>query len=66
MARFAAGRPLAWFDDDFELFPEARREFVERRADLPTELIPVDAHTGLTAEHFAHLEAWLSGPARSW
>ena len=59
MARFAAGRPLAWFDDDFDLFPEARREFVERRADLPTELIPVDAHTGLMSEHFEHLEAWL-------
>jgi hypothetical protein len=65
VARFAAGRPLAWFDDDFDLFPEARRQFVERRADLPTELIPVDAHTGLASEHFERLEAWLSGLRRA-
>ncbi len=61
VARFAAGRPLAWFDDDFDLFPAARTAFLDRRTGLPTELIPVDAHTGLTPEHFDRLEAWLSG-----
>ena len=46
----AAGRPLARFDDDFDLFPTARRAFPERRSD-PTGLIAVDPATGLTAEH---------------
>ncbi|HEY3471150.1 MAG TPA: hypothetical protein VGL47_38865 [Amycolatopsis sp.] len=61
VARFAAGRPLAWFDDDFDLFPAARTAFLERRAALPTELIDVDAHTGLTDHHFDRLERWLRG-----
>ncbi|SFW92439.1 hypothetical protein [Amycolatopsis australiensis] len=61
VGRFAAGRPPAWFDDDFDLFPAARTAFLDRRAGLPTELIPVDAHTGLPDEHFGHLQAWLSG-----
>ncbi|WP_370970878.1 hypothetical protein [Amycolatopsis sp. cg9] len=59
VGRFAAGRPLAWFDDDFDLFPAARQAFLDRRAELPTELIPVDAHTGLTSEHFDRLATWL-------
>ncbi|MFG1641883.1 hypothetical protein ACGFMK_16480 [Amycolatopsis sp. NPDC049252] len=59
VARFAAGRPLAWFDDDFDLFPAARQTFLDRRGDLPTELIAVDPHTGLAAEHFDALESWL-------
>ncbi|WP_410590638.1 hypothetical protein [Amycolatopsis sp. lyj-23] len=59
VARFAAGRPLAWFDDDFDLFPEARDAFLDRRTGSATELIPVDAHTGLTDEHFGRLERWL-------
>ncbi|WP_433262842.1 HAD domain-containing protein [Actinosynnema sp. CS-041913] len=52
VGRFAAGRPLAWVDDDFGLFPSAREAFLQRRRDV-TALIPVDPATGLTEEHFA-------------
>lgn len=56
VGRFARGRPLAWLDDDFDLFPTARGRFLERRRDTPTALIAVDPATGLTAEHFAAVE----------
>lgn len=59
VARFGAGRPLAWLDDDFDTFPQARREFLDRRGELPTELIAVNPRTGLTTEHFDALETWL-------
>lgn len=44
VARFAAGRPLAWLDDDFDAYPAARDAFLDRRrADgLSTELIRVN------------------------
>lgn len=52
VGRFAYGRPLVWFDDDFGLRAGARERFLRRR-DLPTLLVPVDPAVGLTAEHFA-------------
>lgn len=63
VGRFARGRPLAWLDDDFDLFPTARRAFLDRRRDL-TALIAVDPATGITADHLAAVEAAL-GPDRS-
>ncbi|GLZ33431.1 hypothetical protein Lesp02_56190 [Lentzea sp. NBRC 105346] len=58
VARYAYGRPLAWFDDDFALHETAREAFLERRRGLPTELIHVDPATGLTEAHWAALEAF--------
>jgi len=59
--RFAAGRPLVWLDDDFDLYPTERDVFVRRRVGVPTELWRVDPRTGLTIEHLAAVEAWLDG-----
>ncbi|MFC4854020.1 HAD domain-containing protein [Actinophytocola glycyrrhizae] len=50
VGRFAYGRPLVWFDDDFDLRPGARERFLRRR-DQPTLLVPVDPAVGLTQEH---------------
>jgi HAD domain in Swiss Army Knife RNA repair proteins len=62
VGRYAAGRPLAWFDDDFDVYPAARDAFLDRRrsAGLSTELIGVDPRTGLTEIHFAALTTWIS------
>jgi hypothetical protein len=60
VARYAAGRPLAWLDDDFDVYPAARDEFVAKRErdGLPTELITVNPRTGITDEHLATIENW--------
>ena len=60
VARFAAGRPLAWLDDDFEAYPAARADFARRRqeAGLATELIGVNPRVGITEEHLAEVAAW--------
>jgi len=60
VARYAAGRPLAWLDDDFDVYPAARDEFLARRdADgLATELVGVDPHVGITDDHLARLASW--------
>lgn len=55
--RFAYGRPLAWFDDDFELRAGARDRFLARR-DQPTLLVPVDPAVGLTAAHLDAVTCW--------
>jgi Swiss Army Knife RNA repair-like protein len=55
--RFAYGRPLAWFDDDFELRAGARERFLARR-DQPTLLVPVDPAAGLTAAHVDAVTHW--------
>lgn len=62
VARYAQGRPLLWFDDDFDLYPRARDEFLGGRAGLPTELVRVNPRTGLTEAEFAHAESWLAAP----
>jgi hypothetical protein len=58
VARYADGRPPAWFDDDFDAYPSARDSFLDGRRGLPTELIGVNPRTGLTDEHFEALRAW--------
>lgn len=58
VGRFAAGRPLAWLDDDFGLFPAARAEFLARRRE-PTALVEVDAARGITDEDLARVAAAL-------
>jgi hypothetical protein len=61
VARYAAGRPLAWLDDDFDLFPAARDAFLDKRraAGLATELVRVNPRTGMTPVELAAVEAWL-------
>jgi hypothetical protein len=61
VGRFAAGRPLAWFDDDFSLFASARDRFLHRRRDV-TALIPVDPATGITEAHLTAAEQALISP----
>ncbi|GAA3013258.1 HAD domain-containing protein [Actinokineospora diospyrosa] len=55
VARYAYGRPLVWFDDDFGLYPAAREGFLARREGLVTELVSVDPRTGITDAHLATL-----------
>ncbi|MEU6152712.1 HAD domain-containing protein [Actinosynnema sp. NPDC047251] len=55
VGRFAAGRPLAWFDDDFDLYRSAREAFLARRREI-TALIAVDPATGLRVEHLRAAE----------
>ena len=63
VARYAYGRPLAWLDDDFSLFPEARDAFLKRRAagGVATELVSVDPKVGMTGEDLAAVERWAAG-----
>lgn len=58
VTRFAGTRPLAWLDDDFDLYPGPRDQFLERRRETPTELVRVDPHTGLTPAHLTAVEQW--------
>lgn len=55
---YAAGRPLAWFDDDFRLFDEARENFLKARGDLPTLLHTVSPRFGLVPEDFEAVKEW--------
>jgi hypothetical protein len=50
----AAGRPMAWIDDDFN---EACHRWAAER-DQPTLLVPTEPHTGLTDEIAEGLKAW--------
>lgn len=60
VARYAAGRPLAWLDDDFDVYPAARKTFEKRRraAQLSTELVTVNPRTGISDDHLAAVAAW--------
>jgi hypothetical protein len=58
VGRYAYGRPLAWLDDDFDLFPRARQAFLTRRT-MTTALSPVDPATDITTDHLAAVEAAL-------
>lgn len=54
LEEFAAGRPLAWIDDNFD---DSCFEWAERR-EQPTLLVPTETHLGLEEAHVAALEAW--------
>ncbi|PRY41786.1 HAD domain-containing protein [Umezawaea tangerina] len=58
----AAGRPLAWFDDEHDAFAAGRAAFDLGRAGAPTLLCHVDPRTGLLAEHLERVEDWAAGP----
>jgi hypothetical protein len=51
---YAAGRPLAWVDDNFD---DSCFEWAERR-EHPTLLVPTETHLGLEEAHVAALKSW--------
>jgi hypothetical protein len=51
---YAAGRALAWIDDNFD---ESCYEWAERR-EHPTLLIPTETHLGLEEAHVEALRQW--------
>lgn len=57
--KFAAGRPLAWFDDDFGYFHKERAWFEAERGHTPTLLHHVDPKVGLRADDLDAVAAWL-------
>ena len=61
VARFAYGRPLAWLDDDFDLYPAARDSFLTKRQanGTPTLLAMVDPKVGVTSADLDSVEGWL-------
>lgn len=60
VARYAGRRAVAWLDDDFDIHPAVRDEFLAKRAadGLATELVRVDPHIGITEEHLAAITVW--------
>jgi hypothetical protein len=59
----AAGRPLAWLDDEHD-DPDhgaARAEFELGRQGVPTLLCHVDPRRGIEPEHLDRVEAWARG-----
>ncbi|MBM7775955.1 hypothetical protein JOD54_006159 [Actinokineospora baliensis] len=61
VAAFAGRRPLVWLDDDFDVYPAAREEFLAGREGVVTELIAVDPRRGMGEEHLAVLRECLRG-----
>jgi hypothetical protein len=60
VADYAAGRPLAWLDDDLRLYPKHRTWFEEQRGDTPTLLHTVACKQGLVGGDLAAVAAWQS------
>ncbi|HEY4019773.1 MAG TPA: HAD domain-containing protein [Pseudonocardiaceae bacterium] len=60
VAAYAAGRPLAWLDDEHDAsgFPAARAEFDRNREGIPTLLCHVDPRKGLLPEHLHRVADW--------
>lgn len=60
VAAYAAGRPLAWLDDDHGLpdFARARADFDRARQGSPTFLCHVDPRKGLLPEHLRQVADW--------
>lgn len=60
--KYAAGRPLAWLDDDFGRHADDEQVwFMERRGDLPTFLRHVDPRRGFNDEHRDAINGWAAG-----
>jgi Swiss Army Knife RNA repair-like protein len=55
---YAAGRPLAWLDDDFQLHHEHRDWFLAQRGPVSTLLRHVDPHVGLVSADFDAVRQW--------
>lgn len=60
IANWAAGVPLAWWDDECNdtSFAEERKEFLRQRGTLPTLLCHVNPARGLSHEHFERVRTW--------
>jgi hypothetical protein len=60
---YAGGRPLAWFDDDFNTpgHQPALARFYLRRESAPTMLRNVSPHVGLTADDVHVVREWVRG-----
>lgn len=56
--KYAAGRPLAWLDDDFASFAREREWFEGERGDAPTLLHHVDPTIGITQADLDAVAAW--------
>jgi hypothetical protein len=61
VAAYAAGRPLAWLDDDFKLYGRELAWFEQQRGTTPTLLQHVSPRTGITPDDLAAVEAWVAG-----
>lgn len=64
VAEYAAGRPLAWLDDELagqDTFGPARAAFGQDRASTPTLLCHVDPRHGLAPDHLTAVHAWAAG-----
>jgi hypothetical protein len=57
VAEYADGRPLAWFDDDFQAQP-ARLGFDLARRNMPTRLCRIDPAVGLVQSDLDAVEKW--------
>lgn len=65
VAEYAAGRPLAWLDDelhDRKAFRTARAAFDQVRASTPTLLCQVDPRHGLRPDDLTAVRAWAADP----
>jgi len=60
VADYAAGRPVAWLDDEHDdtAFRPARAAFDRARAGTPTLLCHVDPRHGLLADHLDAIRTW--------
>jgi hypothetical protein len=60
VAAYAAGRPLAWLDDDhgYPHFARARGAFEHERRNCPTLLCHVDPRSGLQTAHLDEIRSW--------
>lgn len=63
--RWACGRALVWFDDDFTAYGRQRDWFLERRGSLPTLLREIDPAVGLTFDDVADAHDFLTAARES-
>jgi hypothetical protein len=63
VAAYAAGRPLAWLDDEHHNgeYADARSAFHRDRAGCPTLLCHVDPRHGLRPDHVVEIRDWAAG-----
>lgn len=59
--QYCEGRPVLWFDDDFDKYPKAMIDFIEKRAGVPTMLYDIDSRDGLTKYDAEQAAIWLKG-----
>lgn len=58
VALYAAGRPLAWLDDEFAAWQNTRGAFNTTRQGIDTLLVHVDPAVGLTDRAISEIEFW--------